>query len=297
MILQQLLNGLVTGSVYALFALGFTLIFGVLHVLNLAHGAVFMIGAFTGLFSVTALGLPLAAALPLAMLAAGLISVGVDLLALRPLRRRKSDEFAAIISSLGIAQILMSAGQGLSQTQILRFPFGTFPVVIYQVFGLRISLLQILIVATSILLATLLLLLLFKTRTGLRIRSVAISERTSSLLGIRPGAVYFQTFFLSGALAGAAGVVIGLAFNSVHFLMGEPYLLRAFVVIVLGGLGSIGGALAGGLLLGIIQTLTISYLSSTLSDAIIYALLFTILLLRPSGLFGKLHIETRVVRA
>lgn len=297
MILQQLLNGLVTGSVYALFALGFTLIFGVLHVLNLAHGAVFMIGAFTGLFSVTALGLPLAAALPLAMLAAGLISVGVDLLALRPLRRRKSDEFAAIISSLGIAQILMSAGQGLSQTQILRFPFGTFPVVIYQVFGLRISLLQILIVATSILLATLLLLLLFKTRTGLRIRSVAISERTSSLLGIRPGAVYFQTFFLSGALAGAAGVVIGLAFNSVHFLMGEPYLLRAFVVIVLGGLGSIGGALAGGLLLGIIQTLTISYLSSTLSDAIIYALLFAILLLRPSGLFGKLHIETRVVRA
>lgn len=297
MILQQLLNGLVTGSVYALFALGFTLIFGVLHVLNLAHGAVFMIGAFTGLFCVTSLGLPLAAALPLAMLAAGLISVGVDLLALRPLRRRKSDEFAAIISSLGIAQILMSAGQGLSQTQILRFPFGTFPVVIYQAFGLRISLLQILIVATSILLATLLLLLLFKTPTGLRIRSVAISERTSSLLGIRPGAVYFQTFFLSGALAGAAGVVIGLAFNSVHFLMGEPYLLRAFVVIVLGGLGSIGGALAGGLLLGIIQTLTISYLSSTLSDAIIYGLLFTILLLRPSGLFGKLHIETRVVRA
>lgn len=114
---------------------------------------------------------------------------------------------------------------------------------------------------------------------------------------IRPDIAYFQTFFISGALAGAAGVIIGLAFNSVHFLMGEPFLLKAFVVIVLGGLGSIGGALVGGLLLGLIQTITVSYLSSSLSDAIIYSLLFGILLLRPSGLFGKLHIETRVVRS
>lgn len=297
MLAQQLLNGLVTGSTYALFALGFTLVFGVLHVLNLAHGAVFMIGALAGLYSVTAADLPLPVALVLAMLVGGLLSVAVDWLALRPLRQRGANEFAAIISTLGIAQVLMSAGQAISGTQIMRFPFGTFPVVIYQAWGVRISLLQVVILLLSFALAAGLLAFLFRTSFGRQIRAVAIAERTASLLGIRTGAVYFQTFFISGALAGAAGVIIGLAFNSVHFLMGEPYLLRAFVVIVLGGLGSIGGALVGGLLLGLIQTFTVSYLSSSLSDAIIYSLLFCILLLKPSGLFGKLHIETRVVRA
>lgn len=297
MLAQQLLNGLVTGSTYALFALGFTLVFGVLHVLNLAHGAVFMVGAFAGLYAVTAAELPLPFALLVAMLTGGLVSVAVDWFALRPLRQRGSAEFAAIIASLGVAQILMSAGQAISQTQIMRFPFGSFPVVIYQFWGLRISLLQTLILLLSFVLALALLLFLFRTDFGRQLRAVAISERTASLLGIRPDIAYFQTFFISGALAGAAGVIIGLAFNSVHFLMGEPFLLKAFVVIVLGGLGSIGGALVGGLLLGLIQTITVSYLSSSLSDAIIYSLLFGILLLRPSGLFGKLHIETRVVRS
>ena len=296
MIFQQILNGLVTGSVYALFALGFTLIFGVLHILNLAHGAIFMAGAFVGLYTVTAANLSLPVALIFAMLAGGLISVAVDWLALRPLRRRGSNEFAAIIASLGVAQILMCAGQAVSQTQIMRFPFGTFPVVIYQFWGLRISLLQIVIIGLSLVLAVGLLTFLFRSSYGRQIRAVAISERTSSLLGIRPSTIYFQTFFISGALAGAAGVIIGLAFNSVHFLMGEPYLLNAFVVIVLGGLGSIGGALIGGILFGIVKTLTIIYLSSVLGDAIIYGVLLLVLLFRPSGLFGKLHIETRVVR-
>jgi len=297
MLAQQLLNGLVTGSTYALFALGFTLVFGVLHVLNLAHGAIFMAGAFAGLYAVTAAELPLHLAFLIAMLSGGIVSVAVDWLALRPLRQRGSSEFAAIISSLGIAQVLMSAGQAISQTQIMRFPFGTFPVVIYEFWGVRISLLQAAILGLSLLLAFTLLLFLFRTDFGRRVRAVAISERTSSLLGIRPNIVYFQTFFISGALAGAAGVIIGLAFNSVHFLMGEPFLLKAFVVIVLGGLGSIGGALIGGVMLGLIQTIAVSYLSSSLSDAIIYSLLFCILLIRPTGLFGKLHIETRVVRS
>lgn len=297
MLFQQLLNGLVTGSVYALFALGFTLIFGVLHILNLAHGAIFMVGAFVGLYAVTSANLPLPIALIFAMVAGGLISVAVDWLALRPLRRRGANEFAAIIASLGVAQILMCAGQAVSQTQIMRFPFGTFPVVIYQFWGLRISLLQIVIIGLSLALAIGLLTFLFKSNYGRQIRAVAISERTSSLLGIRPSTIYFQTFFISGALAGAAGVIIGLAFNSVHFLMGEPYLLNAFVVIVLGGLGSIGGALIGGILFGIVKTLTVIYLSSVLGDAIIYSVLLLVLLFRPYGLFGKLHIETRVVRA
>jgi branched-chain amino acid transport system permease protein len=296
MVLQQTLNGLITGSTYALFALGFTLVFGVLRILNLAHGAVFMAGAFVGLYAVTWAGLPLPLAFVVAVLVGGLIGVVVDWVAFRPLRRQNAAEFIAIVSSLGVAQVLMSVAQGVSNTLILRYPFGTFPVVFYEVLGLRISLLQITIVALVAVLVSGLLAFLYATAFGRQIRAVAVSARTASLLGVRPEAVYAQTFFLSGALAAATGVIIGIAFNSVHFLMGEPFLLKAFVVVVLGGLGSISGAVVAALLLGLVQSLTVAYLSSALSDAIIYSLLFVTLLVRPGGLFGTSSAEMRVVR-
>src|SRR3954468_18122511 len=296
MIAQQLLNALVVGSVYALFALGFTLIFGVHHILNLAHGAVFMWGAFVGLYAVTLLDAPFPLALLCASVAAGLLSVALDWVAFRPLRRRGAPEFSAIISSIGAGLILMNIAQRVSQTRVLRYPFGTFPIEMYSVFGLRVTLLQVTIVMSVAVIVAALFAYMFYTGFGRQIRAVAVNERTASLLGVNPTAVYFQTFFISGALAGAAGVLIGIAFNSVHFLMGEPYMLRAFVVIVLGGLGSIGGAVIAGLLLGLIQTMTIAYLSSDLSDAIIFSLLFIILLVRPTGFFGRLRRERRVAR-
>jgi branched-chain amino acid transport system permease protein len=178
----------------------------------------------------------------------------------------------------------------------MRYPFGTFPIEIYSVLGLRVTLLQLAIIGSVALIVTGLVAYIFHTSFGRQIRAVAINERTAALLGVNPTGVYFQTFFISGALAGAAGVLIGIAFNSVHFLMGEPYMLRAFVVIVLGGLGSILGAVVGGLLLGVIQTMTIAYVSTNLSDAVIFSLLFLILLVRPTGLFGTLRKETRVAR-
>jgi branched-chain amino acid transport system permease protein len=296
MIAQQLLNGLVVGSVYALFALGFTLIFGVHHILNLAHGAVFMWGAFVGLFAVTKFDLPFPLAFVLAILVAGLLSVVLDWTAFRPLRKRGAPEFSAIISSIGAGLILMNIAQRLSETRVLRYPFGTFPVEVYTLLGLRITLIQATIVLGAAVIVAALLAYLFYTSFGRQIRAVAVNERTASLLGVNPDFVYFQTFFISGALAGAAGVLIGIAFNSVHFLMGEPYMLRAFVVIVLGGLGSIMGALVAGLLLGLIQTLTVAYVSTGLSDAIIFSLLFVTLLLRPTGFFGTLRREKRVAR-
>ena len=139
---QQLLNGVVVGATYGLFALGFTLIFGVLHVLNLAHGAVFMWGAMVGLFAVTVLDLPLPIVFALAVLASGLISVAVDFLAFCPLRRRGNPEFSAIVTSIRLSQILMSLAQFASETQIHRFPFGTFPIKFYSFAGMRISLQQ-----------------------------------------------------------------------------------------------------------------------------------------------------------
>jgi branched-chain amino acid transport system permease protein len=296
MLAQQLLNALVVGSVYALFALGFTLIFGVHHILNLAHGAVFMWGAFVGLYAVTELHLAFPVAFVGASLVVGFLSVALDWVAFRPLRRRGAPEFSAIVSSIGAGYILMSIAQRVSDTKVMRYPFGTFPIEIYSVLGLRVTLLQLAIIGSVALIVTGLVAYIFHTSFGRQIRAVAINERTASLLGVNPTGVYFQTFFISGALAGAAGVLIGIAFNSVHFLMGEPYMLRAFVVIVLGGLGSILGAVVGGLLLGVIQTLTIAYVSTNLSDAVIFSLLFLILLVRPTGLFGTLRRETRVAR-
>jgi branched-chain amino acid transport system permease protein len=296
MIAQQILNGLVVGSVYALFALGFTLIFGVHHILNMAHGAVFMWGAFVGLFAVTQLDLPFPLAFVVAIVLAGLLSVALDWVAFRPLRKRGAPEFSAIISSIGAGLVLMNLAQRVSETRVLRYPFGTLPVEIFMLFGLRVTLIQALIVMSALVIVSGLLLYLFYTRFGRQIRAVAVNQRTATLLGVNPDFVYFQTFFISGALAGAAGVLIGIAFNAVHFLMGEPYMLRAFVVIVLGGLGSVMGALVAGLLLGLVQTLTIAYVSSGLSDAIIFSILFATLLLRPTGFFGTLRKERRVAR-
>lgn len=296
LLLQQLLNGLVVGSVYALFALGFTLVFGVLHVLNLAHGAVFMAGAFMGLFAVASLHWPLALAVPFAMLAGGLLSVAVDWLAFRPLRRRRAPEFSAIVSSIGAGLVIVSLAQRASNTQVMRFPFDAFPVRLFEIAGLRISLLQIVIVLTVAVMVAGLIALVRRTSFGRQLRAVAVSPRTASLLGVNPAAVYFITFFVSGALAGLAGVLIGLSFNSVHFLMGESFMLKGLVVVVLGGLGSIGGAVVGGLLLGLVHTLVVAFLSSQLSDAIIFGLLLLLLLARPQGLFGALSREGRVVR-
>lgn len=290
---QQLLNGVVVGAVYALFSLGLTLVFGMHRILNLAHGAVFMWGALIGYFAVTGLGLPLVPAFILAIVGGAAVSVLLDLLVFRQLRRRDGDEFGTIIVSIGANLVLMDLAQKATNAQTLRFPFGIFPIHFYHLLGLRISLQQIVIVVAVTLLVVALVLYLFRTNLGTDARAVAIDEKTSMLLGINPHAVYFSTFAIAGALAGAAGVILGIAFNSVSYVMGEPVMLQAFVVIVLGGLGSVPGALLAGVLLGVIQTLTTVYISSELSDAVVFGLLFIVLLVRPSGFFTGLHTEHR----
>jgi branched-chain amino acid transport system permease protein len=296
MLAQQLVNGIVVGAVYSLFSLGFTLIFGMHRILNLAHGAVFMWGALIGYFCVTSAGISLLPAFVAAVLGAGMLSVALDLLVYRPLRKRNGDEFGTIIAGIGANLVLMSVAQQITNAQALRFPFGIFPVVFYRIesLGLRISLQQIVIVGTVAVLTIGLLAYLFKTRIGTDARAVAINEQTSTLLGVNANLVYLSTFFIAGALAGAAGVILGIAFNSVSYIMGEPIMLQAFVVIVLGGLGSVVGAIFAGLLLGIIQTISVVYISSELSDAIVFGLLFLVLLLRPNGFFAGLHTEHRV---
>ena len=297
MISQQILNGLVLGGVYALFALGFTLIFGIHRIMNMAHGAVFMAGAFIGLYTVRA-GLPIWAALPVAMVGAGLISILVEVIAFKPLRKLAlaDAELASIISSIGAGLIILSVGQYVSKTETMRFPFGTVPVEAIQVLGLRVTMLQLLMLGVALLMVALLAYYLYATAQGRQIRAVAGNYRAAQLLGVNPNAIFYQTFFLSGALAGAAGVMVGLAFNAVQFLMGEPFLLKAFVAIILGGLGSVPGALVGGLVLGLLQSLSAAYLPALLVDAVIFSLLFVILMVRPDGLFKTTVMESPTKR-
>lgn len=296
MLLQQIINGLLVGSVYALFSLGLTLIFGVMGVLNLAHAAVFMWGALTAYYGVTQLDMPLALAFMSAMIVGGLLSVGLELLVYRPLRNRNADQFAALFASIGANLVLMSIAQQLTSSRITSFPFGTFPVQIYKVFGLRLSLMQISIAVFTAVMVGFLIWYIYVSKFGKQVRAVAVDEKTASLLGVNPGLTYKITFFLAGAFAGAGGAIIGLAFNSVHYMMGEPMLLRAFVVIILGGLGSVKGALVAALGIGVLQTLTTTYVSSQLSDVIIFSLLFVMLLIYPTGLFQGLRQPTRVTR-
>lgn len=296
LLLQQLLNGLVMGSVFALFALGFTLLFGVNHVLNLAYGSVFMWGAFAGLYAVTAFDASLPLALLAGMLAGGTVSLLLDLVAFGPLRRRNAPDFSTIVSSIGANLVLLALAQKVSGTEVMRFPLETFPPVAFELFGLRIQLLQLAVMAASVLLAGALVLVLYRTGLGRRVRAVAFSERTSRLLGIHAGLVNAQVFFISGALAGLAGVLIGVAFNSVHYMMGEPFLMQGFVAIILGGLGSIPGALIGGLVIGVVQAISYAYISSAAAEGITFAVLFAIILLRPTGLMGQAAAVVRVQR-
>lgn len=295
MLTQQLFNGLVLGAVYALFALGFNLVFGVHKIMNLAHGAIFMVGAFVGLFCVTA-GIPLWLAFLIAMLCTGILSVAIDFIAFRPLRKTADAEFAVLIASIGAEMILVNLALRASEARTLRFPFGIVPVEPFFVFGMRITPLQFVIAATAIIAVALLAFYLYRTSFGRQVRAVSSNERAAMLLGVEPRFIYLQTFFISGALAGLAGVLIGLAFNSISFAMGEPYLLRGFVVLILGGLGSLRGAVVAGLALGVIQTMSVAYFPTGLTEIIVYSLLFLVLLVRPNGLFGDAVNDARVAR-
>jgi len=293
MLAQQILNGLVSGMVYALFALGLTFVYGVHRVLNLAHGAVFTWGAFAGLYAVTQLGLPLWAAFVTGMVFGGLTSVCLDFLAFRPLRRRQGDALATIVSSICANLIMINISQQLSGAQIMNFPLDLVPFDNYRVAGLLVSLQSVVIVLIVLVLIGGLAIYLFRTAFGTQVRAVAINEKMAQLVGITPARVYFQTFFLSGALAGGAGVILGVSYNSVSYFMGEPMLLRAFAIIVLGGLGSFLGALIASIFFGVVESLTIAYASTQVSDMLTFALLFVILLIRPWGFFRGLHHEHR----
>lgn len=289
---QQIVNAIWLGSVYSLFALGYALVFSVLGVLNLAHSAVFMWGAFIGLITVTELGLPIWFSVPTAMIGAGLIGIGLDVIAFAPLRRRNAPRISQLISSIGASIVLVSLAQLVFGSEPQRFPLGIIPDQPLEGLPFRITPIQAIILVVAVVLMALLQYLVMRTRLGMAMRAVAFNQRTASLLGVNVGSIYRITFFLAGALAGAAGVLFGLAFNSITPFIGAPISLKGLTVIVLGGLGNIQGALIGGFVVAGLEVFSIAAGGSNYRDAFVFTLLFLILLVRPQGLVGRKD-ETR----
>lgn len=284
---QQLINALSLGSVYALFALGFTLIFGVLGVINLSHGVIFMIGSYAALLAIQYLAVPLWLAVILAMAIAGLAGLVIDYLVLKPLRKRNAPHLAPMIATIGVTIMLTSIAQGLFGAENKRFPQGTIPEDSLELGTLHISILQVGIILTACVLMLILLIVMRRTQVGRALRAIAESPKAAYLLGINVEKLFLLTSFSAAALGGAAGVLVGLSFNAISPFMGGPILHKGIAVVILGGMGDIRGAMIGGLFLGFAEVMTVAYISSDFRDAIAFGLLFLILLVRPSGLFGK----------
>lgn len=287
MLAQQLLNGLVLGSTYALFALGFTLMFGVLGVINLTYGVYFALGAYSALWAAKSAGCGVWTSLAVGALSAGAVAVVIDALLLTRLRRAKAPELTSLMVTIGATLFLYTGLSILFGTEIRRFPPGFAPQGAFDVGGVRIAATQALILAATVIMASGLIALIRGSKFGLAIRAVAENPETASLMGINGPLVTHLVSFLSGALGGAAGVLIGLNFNAIQPFMGENMMLRGFAVIVIGGLGDLRGALVAGVLLGIIEVLTAGYVSSAAKDLVAFALLVLTLWVRPVGLFGR----------
>jgi branched-chain amino acid transport system permease protein len=287
MLEQQFVNALSLGCVYALFALGFTLVFGVLGIVNLSHGAVFMVGAYTALMVVTHLGLPLWAAIIAAMIAAGLAGAVTDVLILRPLRRRGAPHLIPMIATIGAAIILNNGAQAVFGADNLRFPQGTVPERMMQIAGLQLSAIDLMTIVLSVVLMAALMLVMRRTQFGRALRAIAESPKAAWLMGVNVERLFLVTSSAAAALGGLAGVMISLYSNAIFPLMGQPMLLKGVAVIILGGMGDIRGAMLGGLFLGFAEVLSVAYIGSEMRDAVAFGLLFLVLLLRPQGLLGK----------
>ena len=297
--LQQLINGLGQGSIYALIALGYTMVFGVLRFINFAHGDVYMLGAFAGFYLGPRMlrwfgeGPSYAGALAVllvAMLLCAAIGIAIEWLCYRPLRERP--RLTVLITAIGVSLFLENGGQ---------FAFGadpkSFPEIIADraieipetwgsVSGLTITISQILVVAVTLVLLLVLSHIVMRTKMGMAMRALSFNPVAAQLMGINISVVIAFTFGLGSALAGAAGILTSIQQPSIDPLMGVNAGLKAFVAAVLGGIGNLPGAALGGVLIGLIEALVVGYVNPTYRDAIVFAVLILILIFKPTGLLG-----------
>lgn len=281
------MNALSQGAFYALFAAGLTLLFGVLHILNMAHGALFMWGSFTAWLLITKVDIPFIAAILLAILASGIYGLVINQVAFAPLRKRNSSYLPPLISSLAVSIILVNIAEMAFGTRVVRYDLDKIPLQsTITLFNKEIAVIQFTLFLLALILMGGLWWLINKTSIGRQIKAIEENPKVASMLGINIEKSIRIMFFLSSALAGIAGIFIGIGYNSVSPYMGVAFDLKGFAIIVLGGMGSVPGALLGGFILGFGEIATVAYLSSDYRDAVAFALLILILILKPTGLFG-----------
>jgi branched-chain amino acid transport system permease protein len=298
---QELVNGLTTGALYSLVALGFSMVYGVLKLLNFAHGDLYMVGAYIGFFVIQWFGgaQHLTIAVPLLLLimfvlAAGLVGglgVAIERFAYRPLR--DAPRIAPLITAIGVSFFLESAALLLFGAQYRVYNTSDFISLSsgIQIGSVTIDSVQILVLVLGLVLMAGLQLLVNRTRLGRQMRAVAADREAAEMLGINVNFVITATFFLGSALAGIAGVMGGLLFNQVTATIGFIAGLKAFTAAVVGGIGSIPGAMLGGLLIGLAESFVTGYISSTYSNLIVFGILIVVMLLRPSGLLGRAQLQ------
>lgn len=281
---QQVINGLSLGSIYALVALGYTMVYGIIRLINFAHGDMYMLGAYFGYVAITYFHLPFLPSLLIGMGSCAVLGMAIEKIAYRPLRN--ATRIAALITAIGVSFFLEYATMNVMGSGIKTYP----SVLSEQVFllqGIRISMQQIYIFTTTIVLMILLQFIVKWTPMGRAMRAVSIDSDAAKLMGINVDATISFTFAIGSALAGAAGILVGLYYNSITPLMGIVPGLKAFIAAVFGGIGIIPGAMFGGFAIGIIETLVSGYGNSLYKDAVVYAILILILLVKPAGLLGK----------
>ncbi len=291
--LQQMINGITIGAFYSLVALGYTMVYGVLKLINFAHGDLFMWGAYLGLTSLNVVLALVAQASPWAivpsvvavLVTVAVAGVAVERVAYRPLR--SAGRLAPVISALGVAFILESLARNIYGASYRTYPNGVALAGRVEWGGAHFSVMQAVVLAISFLLMGALYLFVQRTRIGTAMRAVSLDHDTSKLMGIDVNRIIAVVFIIGPGLGGVAGMIVALYYGSFDFTLGWAFGLKAFIAAILGGIGNIPGAMIGGMLLGIIETLGAGYLSPQWKDVIAYAILILILIFRPTGLLGE----------
>jgi branched-chain amino acid transport system permease protein len=297
-LLQQVINGLSLGAMYALLAIGFTLVYGILELINFAHFNVFMVGSFVGMWALESLGLSgqsqvltglalfgaLAFAFVAAMLSAGVLGVAIERIALRPLRGVPGT--AGMITTIGVSYILFNVVLLGAGADAKNFP-NPMPSIRWEVGGAIVDLRELSIWAVALVLMIALQLFVSRTRLGKAMRATAQDAEAARMMGVDVDRVIVTAFFLGSALAGAAALIFGLYYNYTSFLIGYTAGLRAFTAAVLGGIGSVTGAMVGGVIIGLIETLGGQLIAVRWTDVIIFSILILVLVFAPTGLFGR----------
>lgn len=282
--LQQIVNGLSLGSTYALIALGYTMVYGIIKLINFAHGDIYMLGAYIGFAVITKLGLGFFPALIIAMVLCAIIGILTERIAYKPLRN--SPRIALLITAIGVSFFMEYVMVYFVGANVRAFP-DVIPKTQYYLGNIVINLQQIVILCTTIALMVLLQFIVHKTKIGKAMRAVSADRDAAELMGINVNRTISATFAIGSALAGAGGVMVGMFYNSINPLMGMLPGIKAFVAAVFGGIGIIPGAMIGGFGIGLIETLVSGYGSSMYKDAVVFAILILVLIFKPAGLLGK----------